>query len=135
VRPPSPPYGLAVGAATVEAARGAGSDENEKDAKRDGTDKKAGVPGDPGHRHDVTPWTHCNRVPLCQATLSIGPYLLLKVQFQRCLFYPDVPALNPQGPGPRRTPTTSGSYELSSTRGDGFARGNLLAGSVHPSGA
>jgi len=35
--------------------------------------------------HDVTPWTKFNRVPLCQATLSIGPYLLPKVQFQRSL--------------------------------------------------
>ena len=38
-----------------------------------------------GRRHDVTPWTKNNRVPLCQATLSIGPYLLLKVQFQHYL--------------------------------------------------
>jgi hypothetical protein len=38
--------------------------------------------GDPGHCRDVTPRTHLNRMPLCQGTLSIGPYLLLKVQFQ-----------------------------------------------------
>jgi hypothetical protein len=43
--------------------------------------KKTGVPKDPGNGHDATPWTEQNRVPLCQATLSIGPYLLLKVQF------------------------------------------------------
>jgi hypothetical protein len=124
----------------VEAARGAGSDENEKDAKRDGTDKKAGVPGDPGHRHDVTPWTHCNRVPLCQATLSIGPYLLLKVQFQRRLFYPDVPALNPQGPGPRRIPARSvrcetdrGEKSEPPTCGSGNRRsGALSQGSAFP---
>src|SRR5215213_3433299 len=59
--------------------------------------KKAGAPEDPAHRHDATPWTQHNRVALCQATLSIGPYLLLKVQFQRRLFYPDVPALNQKG--------------------------------------
>src|SRR5215204_781019 len=44
--------------------------------------KEAGAPKDLGLCHDVTPWTHHNRVSLCQATLSIGPYLLLKVQFQ-----------------------------------------------------
>ncbi len=44
---------------------------------------------DPGLCHDVTPWTHHNRVPLCQATLSIGPYLLLKVQFQRYFCFPN----------------------------------------------
>jgi hypothetical protein len=42
-------------------------------------------------------------VPLCQATLSIGPYLLLKVQFQRYLYYPDVPALNQEGRDPLET--------------------------------
>ena len=44
---------------------------------------RAGAPiRGPDHRHDLTPWAHHNRVLLCQATLSIGPYLLLKVQFQ-----------------------------------------------------
>ena len=51
---------------------------------------------DPGHRHDVTPWTHHNRVPLCQATLSIGPYLLLKVQFQHHFFTQRYPSLKPK---------------------------------------
>jgi hypothetical protein len=45
--------------------------------------ERAGPPKDPGRCHDATPWTQFNRVPLCQATLSIGPYLLLKVQFHR----------------------------------------------------
>jgi hypothetical protein len=45
--------------------------------------EKAGAPyRGPGRRHDVTPWAHHNRVLLCQATLSIGPYLPLNVQFQ-----------------------------------------------------
>ena len=48
----------------------------------------------PDHGHDVTPWTHLNRVPLCQATLSIGLYLLLKVQFQRYFVSQTSPALN-----------------------------------------
>ena len=55
---------------------------------------------DSGHGHDVTPWTQHNRVALCQATLSIGPYLLLKVQFQHFLFYPHVPGFNPEGRDP-----------------------------------
>src|SRR5918995_5964980 len=66
--------------------------------------EKAGATEDSGHRHDATPWTQHNRVALCQATLSIGPYLLLKVQFQRRLFYPDVPALNQKGRDPLETP-------------------------------
>jgi hypothetical protein len=37
-------------------------------------------PGDrfPSPRHDVTPWSASNREPLCQASLSIGLYLLLE---------------------------------------------------------
>jgi hypothetical protein len=35
-------------------------------------------------------------VSLCQATLSIGPYLLLKVQFQHHNCSPDVPGLEPE---------------------------------------
>jgi hypothetical protein len=35
-------------------------------------------------------------VSLCQATLSIGPYLLLKVQFQHHHYSPDVPGLEPE---------------------------------------
>src|ERR671916_3210391 len=49
----------------------------------------------PGHCHDATPWTQLNRVPLCQATLSIGPYLLLKVQFQHYFVSRTSLALNP----------------------------------------
>jgi hypothetical protein len=51
---------------------------------------------DPGHCHDVKPWTHLNRVLLCQATLSIGPYLLLKVQFQHHFCSPNLLSLNPK---------------------------------------
>jgi hypothetical protein len=43
-------------------------------------------------------------VPLCQATLSIGPYLLLKVQFQRYYYCQDVRALNQWGRHPLGTP-------------------------------
>ena len=45
-------------------------------------EEKAGTPRRiPSHYHDATPWTQLTRVPLCQITLSLGPYLLLKVQF------------------------------------------------------
>ena len=37
-----------------------------------------------GPCHDVKPWTKSNRVALCQATLSIGLYLLLEGAFRRC---------------------------------------------------
>ncbi len=60
-------------------------------------EKRAGAPKDPGLCHDVTPWTHHNRVPLCQATLSIGPYLLLKVQFQHH-FITQISQLKPEKP-------------------------------------
>ncbi len=55
---------------------------------------------DPGYSHDVTPWTRYNRVLLCQATLSIGPYLLLKVQFQHCLFTLHMPTFYPKSRSP-----------------------------------
>ena len=60
----------------------------------------------PAYRHDATPWTRHNRALLCQATLSIGPYLLLKVQFQHYFSTPHMPDLNlksrsPEGPRPK----------------------------------
>jgi hypothetical protein len=57
--------------------------------------EKAGAPKGSGLCHDATPWTQLNRVPLCQATLSIGPYLLLKVQFQRYFSFPNSPDSKP----------------------------------------
>ncbi len=64
--------------------------------KREGPrPKKAGAPNGSSLCHDATPWTHYNRVPLCQATLSIGPYLLLKVQFQRFASFPDMSDFKP----------------------------------------
>jgi hypothetical protein len=67
---------------------------------------RAGAPiRGPGLCHDVTPWAHHNRVLLCQATLSIGPYLLLKVQFQHRLFTPHMPAFKREKVGaPIRDP-------------------------------
>ena len=67
--------------------------------------EKAGAPDqDPGRRHDATPWARHNRALLCQATLSIGPYLLLKVQFQRFLFTLHIRALNPKSRSPDKDP-------------------------------
>src|SRR5215208_8413919 len=56
---------------------------------------RAGALMAPARRHDVTPWTHHNRVPLCQATLSIGPYLLLKGTVPTPYLYPRVLAYKP----------------------------------------
>ena len=50
----------------------------------------------PGLCHDATPWTHQNKVPLCQATLSIGPYLLLSRYSSNTVLFPEHPRLKTQ---------------------------------------
>ena len=50
--------------------------------------KRAKVFG-PGPCHNITPWTHYNRVLLCQATLSIGPYLLLSRYSPNTFLFPE----------------------------------------------
>jgi hypothetical protein len=40
----------------------------------------------------VAPWTLHNRASACQATLSMGPYLLLKVRVQHRFFSRTFPA-------------------------------------------
>ena len=47
-----------------------------------------------GPCHDVTPWSTNNRVTLCQATLSIGLYLLLEGAVPTTLLYPSSQTIN-----------------------------------------
>jgi hypothetical protein len=51
-------------------------------------------------RHDVTPWTKINRALLCQATLSIGPYLLREGSVPTMFLYPRPLEDKPHGKEP-----------------------------------
>jgi hypothetical protein len=61
-----------------------------------GERKEAGTPEEtPALPRLVKPWTRFDTVPLCQATLSIGLYLLLEVQFQHLYCSPYVSGFKP----------------------------------------
>ena len=49
---------------------------------------------DAGHRHDVD--SSQQSTSMSQATLSIGPHLLLKVQFQHHFYSLDLLSINPK---------------------------------------